>query len=164
MLYILRHAKSAWGTNAASDFQRPLAKRGVRNARQMGKWMAERAMIPECILSSPALRAWQTVTPVCTQLGIDETGIEFNSALYLADVNTLLSCIRQVPETYQSILLVGHNPGLEDLVSWLTGGEAPLFDNGKLLPTATLAVFTNKVSWEQLDAGQARLETIKCAR
>jgi phosphohistidine phosphatase len=163
-LYVLRHAKSAWNTDAASDFQRPLAKRGIRNARQVGHWMAEHAMIPEYIISSPALRAWQTVTLVCTQLGIEETNIEFNSVLYLADVDTLLSCIRRLPENRQSILLVGHNPGLEDLVAWLTSGEVPHFDDGKILPTATLAAFSMNVSWEQLDADQTRLEQIKRAR
>jgi phosphohistidine phosphatase len=164
MLYLLRHAKSAWDTDAASDFQRPLAKRGIRNARQMGQWMTEHAMIPEYISSSPALRAWQTVTLVCTQLGIEETNIQFNSALYMSDVETLLSYIRRVPENRQSMLLVGHNPGLEDLVAWLTSGETPHFDNGKILPTATLAVFALNVGWEQLDAGQARLEQVKRAR
>jgi phosphohistidine phosphatase len=163
-LYILRHAKSAWDTDAVSDFQRPLAKRGMRNARLMGEWMVEHAINPEYIISSPALRTWQTVTLVCNALGIDETRIECSIDLYLAEVETLLTRLRQVPASINSVLLVGHNPGLEELVMWITNGRAPRFGDGKLLPTATLAIFSMDVGWEQLDVGKATLVQINRAR
>jgi len=160
-LYLLRHAKSAWDTDVASDFQRPLNKRGQRNAKGVGDWMAKQGIYPEHILSSPALRAWQTSTLVCTGLGIDEANIHFYPELYLAEIDTLLSCIKKIPADIQSVLLVGHNPGMEELLEFLTGNSIPLPEDEKLLPTATLACLNIPVDWMDLAADVANLSNLK---
>jgi len=158
-LYLLRHAKSAWKTDAASDFQRPLNKRGVRNAREMGQWMNNEGIKPEYILSSPALRAWQTSTLVCEELNIGEKSISFVSDLYHADTDTLLSCLKVVPVNIMRVLLIGHNPALEELLEFLLDEAAPVYDDGKILPTASLAGLSISVDWAELKAGVARLST-----
>jgi len=158
-LYLLRHAKSDWNTDAASDFQRPLNKRGVRNAREMGQWMNNEGIKPEYILSSPALRAWQTSTLVCAELDIDERSISFVSDLYPGDTDTLLSSLKNVPDKVESVLLIGHNPGLEEFLEFLLDDAAPIYDDGKILPTATLAGLSICVDWANLKAGVASLHT-----
>lgn len=149
-LMILRHAKSDWNTDAASDFERPLAGRGIKDAPRMGSWMGRHGLQPEYVISSPALRAWQTVVPVCRKLGIAETDIHWDGRAYLADVESLLEVLAECPGGAGSVLLVGHNPGLEELVEHLCGDDAARPADGKLLPTATLARITVPDDWTGL--------------
>lgn len=160
-LYLLRHAKSDWHAKAASDFERPLNKRGRNNARAVGHWMASQRIVPDLIISSPALRAWQTSTFVCAALGIDSSSIQFNSNLYLADIKTLLSCIKNVPADSQAVMLVGHNPGMEELLAYLAGDSVHQPDDGKLLPTATLASLGVSTDWSALSSGVTELAFIR---
>lgn len=120
-LLILRHAKSAWDTNASSDFDRPLAKRGEKDAPAMGAWMREQQLFPDHIVSSPAKRAKQTVIKVCHALDMDKKDIHWDARVYGADTSELMEVLSEVPSKAKSVLLVGHNPGLESLVSYLAG-------------------------------------------
>lgn len=163
-LYILRHAKSDWGTDAANDFQRPLNGRGVRNARKMGKWMVEQGISPETIISSSALRAWQTAALVCNGLGVDEIQIQFTSALYLADLGTLMETVNNLPLSSNSAMLVGHNPGLDQLVAYLAGNEVPVAPDGKVMATATLAQLELDDDWSAATEGVATLVHLHRAR
>ena len=156
-LYILRHAKSDWTTDAPNDFQRPLNDRGERNARKMGKWMVEQGIQPEVVVSSPALRAWQTATLACYALGIDETQIYFESNLYLADLSRLLAAITSLPREVNSALLVGHNPGLDQLVDYLSADPIPISADGKVMATATLAQFEISGDWQDVSEASATL-------
>lgn len=159
-IYILRHAKSDWSTDTPTDFERPLNKRGMRNASEMGQWMATQGIIPDVVICSTAQRARQTITRVCTAMGIDESNIEYNSELYLASLDELLSAIRSLPEQIESVMLVGHNPGLEELLIYLVGSTAAISIDRKILPTATLAQLKLSSTWLEAKRGSASMITL----
>ena len=163
-LYILRHAKSDWASDAPNDFQRPLNDRGIRNARMMGKWLAEQGILPRTIISSPALRAWQTAALACNGLGIDETRIQFEPELYLADLGTLMQTVNSLPAASASAMLVGHNPGLDQLVAYLAGNELPVAPDGKVMATATLAQLELEGDWSSATEAAATLVQLHRAR
>jgi len=139
-LYLLRHAKSSWDSPAAGDFDRPLASRGEKAARLMGDWMRAQGIQPGCILSSPARRAQQTAEIVAAQLALPLDTITYDEHIYMADSDTLLGLLNELPDEQTSIMLVGHNPGLDDLLIDLCGNALPLSDSGKLMTTAALAI------------------------
>ncbi|MBF0097247.1 MAG: histidine phosphatase family protein [Magnetococcales bacterium] len=176
-LYILRHAKSAWDTDAASDFDRPLAKRGQKDVPLMGAWMKEEKLIPEYVVSSPAERAKQTVIGVCQVLDIKEKKITWDRRIYGADTEELLEVLSELPSKCQSVLIVGHNPGLESLAAFLVGDlsqkATELNPNGSLnsefgdygvVKTATLLHLEMELSWDALKQRCATLQQIKYPR
>lgn len=141
------------------DFSRPLKKRGRRAAKQMGRWLVKQQLIPDIILSSPATRALATAQRVCKQLGMDESAIICDPRIYEADAQTLLALLK-VRRDERRVLLVGHNPGLEDLLLKLTPNSIPLAANGKYLPTAALAHLVFVGDWIGLAEGSAKLVTL----
>lgn len=157
---LIRHAKSDRDADAANDFDRPLAKRGRMAAKQLGAWMKERNIFPDYFISSPALRARQTVLTMCGALQIDAAHVFFDDRLYLADVNVLLSILPECPKEASSVLLVGHNPGLEDLLTYLCGEDLPISSNGKLMPTAALAQIILPDIWQALKRKSGQLIAI----
>jgi len=157
-LLLLRHAKSDWAVDS-DDFSRPLKKRGRRAAKQVGRWLREQHLIPDMILSSPATRALTTAQQVCRQLDIDESAIVCDSRIYEADAQTLLSVLK-TNRHERRVLLVGHNPGLEDLLLKLVPHSVPLSANGKCLPTAALAQLSFEGDWPGLAEGAAKLVTL----
>ncbi|MGB5339925.1 MAG: histidine phosphatase family protein [Gammaproteobacteria bacterium] len=159
-LLILRHAKSDWSAGASDDFKRPLSKRGRKDSPRMGKWMLTRGLVPEIIISSPAKRARQTLELVCSELCPGRDNIIWDERIYMADLQALLEVLRESPDQARSILLVGHNPGLEDLLLHLAGNLVPEPADGKTLPTATLAEIEFDCHWHELQADSARLVKI----
>ena len=147
---LLRHAKSEWDSGAVDDFARPLAKRGRDAAKRMGAWMKKHKIVPERMISSSAARARETALRLCDALGMDAARIVYEDRLYLADVEELLGVMRDCPKEAKSVMLVGHNPGLEDLLTYLCGEDVPTAANGKLLPTAALARITLPDNWKNL--------------
>lgn len=137
-LYIMRHAKSDW-SRSLPDEQRPLNKRGVQAVKRMGRWMQSAGLRPTRIYSSNARRAEQTVRGIVDYLEYDESQIHWDKRLYLASLDTLLSLAGEWLPQSDSLMLVGHNPGLEELVRHLVP-ESRLNDYGKLFPTAAVAV------------------------
>ena len=129
-LTIVRHAKSSWDNSKLSDRERPLNKRGERDAPIMGKRLAEAGIRPSLIASSPAVRAWTTARVVAAQMSYPVEFLMRENSLYHASLNDLLDVIVEQDEGFQSLLIVGHNPGLTDLVNFLYPG---LTNN---LPTA----------------------------
>ncbi|MBI5462442.1 MAG: histidine phosphatase family protein [Gammaproteobacteria bacterium] len=136
-LLLLRHAKSDWD-QSCDDFDRPLNARGRHDAPRIGRWLREHDMLPDRVLSSPAHRAAQTAQAVCAQLGYPAERIVWDKRLYLAALETLLDILAEQTDHPQRLLLIGHNPGLEDLLEYLVQ-TPPRQHNGKLLTTATLA-------------------------
>ena len=126
----------------------------------MGAWLLENTMIPEAVVSSPALRAWQTSTQVCHMLGIDESEIFFDSHVYMANLEDLLEVISGLPAQAESVMIVGHNPGLEELLVFLAGDSISMPADNKLLPTAALARLELQDGWQALAAGSAKLVTL----
>ncbi len=154
-LLILRHAKSDWSMAAATDFERPLNQRGERDAPRMGRWLREQQLAPDRVVSSTALRARQTTLRVGSELGIDPAVIDWQPTVYEASLATLLHLLGECPAAPR-VLLVGHNPGLDELLLWLCP-EAPLTSDGKLLTTATLARLALPDDWSRLSRGSGRL-------
>ncbi len=160
-LLIMRHAKSDWGTAAVSDFDRPLAPRGRRDAPRVGRWLARNALVPDHVLASPALRARETVLAVLEQLPGSVPQPHWDERLYPGALRQLLDALADVPGQAHTVLLVAHNPGLEELLCHLAGsagaGGAP---GAKLLPTAALARLALASEWGALHAGSAARVTV----
>lgn len=143
-LILMRHAKSDWSLGGISDFERPLNKRGIKDANRMGKWMADALELPEVILCSTARRAQQTKQLLLLSLQTanncanDIEQIELDS-MYLASLETLKQLVKTYLNANESIMLIAHNPGMDGLLNHYCP-EAPLTDDGKLMTTANLAV------------------------
>ena len=142
-LLILRHAKSDWGNSQLSDHDRPLNDRGKDDAPRMGIWLKQKKMVPELIISSTAERALTTaelVAQACEFEGELRTTKDF----YLAGPPTYIETLNELPDSYERVMVVGHNPGMEELVSLLTDKDRPL-------TTANVAVVELPiVSWHEL--------------
>ena len=155
-LALLRHAKSDWDSTAA-DFDRPLNKRGRQDAPRVGRWLRTRDWHSGLVLSSPALRARQTIETVLEQAGLETIDVQWDEGLYLASRTTLLDRIRGLPATTDSALLVGHNPGLEELLEYLSRTPVPTTGSGKVFTTANLALLRLDGDWKDADRGCAEL-------
>lgn len=159
-LLLLRHAKSDWDGNAASDIDRPLAKRGKRDAPRIGEWLYREGLVPSLILSSPAERARETTLRVCKGLDYKKRDIRWEPAIYEADLETLLAVLSGYAQWPNTLLMVGHNPGLEELLRYLADEEVDELKDEKLLPTAALARLEMPDDWCALEAGSAMLSRI----
>ena len=158
-LFVLRHAKSSWNNAQLADPDRPLAPRGERAAEALAAHVATIDPPPALVLCSTARRAQDTLEPVWAQLP-DDTTVLIEEELYGASAPELLDRLREVPEDTPSVLLVGHNPGLEDLVSGLgRDGDPGLISRVHTkFPTAALATLTFSGPWKSLGSGPATLE------
>lgn len=159
-LLILRHAKSDWETGALTDYDRPLASRGNRDAPRIGAWLHRQGLVPDHIVSSPAKRAGQTAIHVAKAVGLSKGAIVWDEDVYAASAGNLLGVLSRCPEKARRVLLVGHNPGLEDLLRFLCGTGVQTPPDGKLLPTAALAQLEMPKDWRRLVAGCAKLSSI----
>jgi len=130
-LLVLRHAKSSWSDPALDDHERPLNKRGRRDAPRMGALVREHGLIPDVVVSSDAVRARLTAEAV-VEAARYEGEILLDQRLYAASPDDIISLLRTVREKAESVMIVGHNPGLEELVAQLSGEPQDL-------PTAALA-------------------------
>lgn len=149
-IYILRHAKSSWDNPVLADFDRPLNERGSRTADFMGALIHKSDFQPELILSSPATRAKETANIIKKAAGL-QSEIKFEENIYEASPQTLLKIISDLNENLQSVMLVGHNPGLEGLIKILTG-------ESHSMPTAGLAVIDLDVGrWKETDLDRGKL-------
>ena len=156
-LLLLRHAKSNWKIKTPRDFDRPLADRGLRDAPRMGAWLYREGVLPGLIMSSPAVRARETALKVCKALDLKKKSIRWEPRLYEADLPTLLEILAGLDADQKSVLLVGHNPGLESLLRFLVGNDLEEPEDGKLLPTAALARLEMPTDWSVLEFGRANL-------
>ena len=156
-LILLRHGKSDWSTNN-DDFDRPLKKRGKNASRQVGKWLSANQRVPDFVITSPATRAMQTAEIACEAMGINKEDIYSRKHIYLATTEELLYVLEDCPEQAQCVMLVGHNPGLEELLYYLVNGSMTIPEDGKIMPTATLAILEMPDTWKNLQSGAANLE------
>jgi phosphohistidine phosphatase len=120
-LTIVRHAKSSWKEASLPDFDRPLNKRGKADAPEMGRRLAARGVKPDLVVTSPARRARKTAQVVAKELGLDKDEIGQDGAIYEAGTATLVNLVRALDKKADHVMLVGHNPGLTDLVEYLSG-------------------------------------------
>lgn len=162
-LLLLRHGKSDWSGDT-DDYHRPLKERGRKGARRIGAWLQRQRLLPDHIIASPATRALTTACITAKAMGISEKQVHQDQRIYEASLKDLLQVLGSCPDTAQRVLLVGHNPGLEELLTFLASDPVPVPTDGKLLPTATLARLAMPDHWQNLPAGCARLLTIQRAR
>jgi phosphohistidine phosphatase len=152
-LYILRHAKSSWDNTQLSDFDRPLNKRGLEAAPLIGEIIYKNSFNPELFLSSPAKRAKQTAVLV-REVGAIKPEIRFDERIYEASPQTLVQIVSELGEQADSVLLVGHNPGLESLIRFLTGEI-------HAMPTGALAVVNlNVETWAEINDNCGELKNL----
>jgi phosphohistidine phosphatase len=114
-LFLFRHAKSSWGEPALSDRERPVNERGLRDLATMGKRLAQRGVLPDVMLSSPALRALTTAEHLAKALGIRRKDVVVVERLYAAPAKELLAVIEGLGDEPKRVMLVAHNPGLTEL-------------------------------------------------
>lgn len=155
----MRHAKSDWTEPAGSDFDRPLAKRGRKDAPHMGAWLKKNGLIPERLLASPARRAKETASLVAAELKFDEGRIEWQDRIYDAPVDDLLKVIEDAAKETSCLMIIGHNPGLDELLEYLSLDE-PQYEDDKLMTTAAIAVLSYGEGPIQTAAKSARLELL----
>lgn len=143
LLSILRHAKSSWKDSSLDDHDRPLNKRGLRDAPRVGEWLLEQDLVPDTILSSTARRARETALAVAAAAEFPDD-VRFTRDLYLASPETYLEALRDLPDASGHAMVVGHNPGIEELVAAVVGVP-------ESMPTAALAVVELPIeSWRDL--------------
>ena len=160
LLYLLRHAKSSWDEAGITDFDRPVTKRGRKAAKLMAKHFREAGIRPEVVLCSPAKRSRETLKLLAPALG--DAPVTLDRRLYEASYQTLLACIGDIPAAVSSVLLIGHNPGLERLALFLMNdsghgpGASRMQDK---FPTGSLAVLSAPTDdWHDLAVGSCRLD------
>ena len=160
-LYLLRHAKAVAPEAGLEDFDRPLAVRGMHDAADMARYLGKNEMRPDLILASPAARTRQTAELVLREI---QTVIDYRDTLYLADPGKILAMIHAAPAKAQSLMVVGHNPGLEALAGLLAREpvrrkeRARLGDLEEKFPTAALAVLDFETGrWRDVSPGDGKL-------
>jgi phosphohistidine phosphatase len=155
-LMLLRHAKSDW-TAGVSDHERPLAPRGQRDAPRMGQQLARRALLPGHVIASTARRTRETLALIEPYLG--SHSLHYERAIYEASPEAILRVIRAVEPTVESLLIVGHNPGLEQTASFLVKGGGTAVDPlDNKFPTAALAVLDFEIGdWADIAGHQGEL-------
>jgi phosphohistidine phosphatase len=165
-LYLYRHAKSSWKDPTLADFERPLKGRGRRAAISMAAYMAEHRLMPDIIVCSSAVRTRETLEILRKALGGDIPA-RIDEILYMASAAELLRQVHHLDDGLASAMLVGHNPGLQDLALRLTGGGKPELRHRmrSKFPTAALAVFTSPGrKWRAVKPGGATLKAFVCPR
>ncbi len=153
-LLLLRHAKSSWKQPELNDHDRPLNKRGKKEAPKVGKYLKDNDLVPDLVLSSTAKRARDTAEAAAEECGYDKP-IEFYQDLYLSEPSCYLDILQRLPDSAGRVLVVGHNPDLDELLTLLT-------DVNEHMTTAALAHIDLPISsWTELnEATDGRLQTL----
>ena len=154
-LLLLRHGKSDWNNRDQPDNERPLNDRGQRAAALMGAYLRQRGLTPDLILSSPSVRTRETAAKVMLALQA-EVPLEFRSVLYLADPKTIMEQVRGAPDTVKTLLVIGHNPGMQLAALKLSAGDPAgrRDDIEDKFPTAALAVIEFDIdNWADAKGG-----------
>lgn len=154
-LLLMRHAKSSWGDESLPDFERPLNERGKRDALRIGQELLARNAVPDLIVTSTAVRAIETTRRVCDGLGIDmPKTAQPEPLLYGAPSDRILEIANLIPNTCSCALLVGHNPGMQDLATSLAGEWLP-----EAMKTAAVAcILFDVAEWSQANESKGTLE------
>jgi phosphohistidine phosphatase len=148
-LYLLRHLKSSWDEPGLADRDRPLAPRGRKAGKKLARHLRETGVAPELVLCSTSVRTRQTLDAVADGLG--EPQIRFVDELYAASEEELLDVLRGLEPDIDSVMLIAHNPGLENLSAELTGVSQEKF------PTGALATLSVPGAWNELEPSSCEL-------
>jgi phosphohistidine phosphatase len=150
-LYLLRHAKSSWKNPDLQDFERPLNNRGKRAAETVGRWLRKENVVPDLVICSCAVRARETIELVL-KASKQQIEVRYDERIYEAGPLRLLEVISQIENERRSVMLVGHNPGMEELLQLLTGEV-------RQMPTAALAkIGLKSLKWNGIAGNKGKLE------
>ena len=159
-ILLLRHAKSSWADPISGDFSRPLNDRGRRSATAMGRQLERLKLRPQMILCSSAKRTRETYDGLGAS--VDGVPVEYEDSIYEASVDQLLNVLRGVDDGYDSVMMIGHNPGMEEMAKLLCenhGNAKALERMAAKFPTGALAVLeTDSPSWDELGQGSCQLK------
>src|SRR5688572_15073277 len=148
----IRHAKSSKKTKKLRDIERPLSKRGMKDAPLMSRVLKNTHLVPQVIMSSPAERAIKTAQLIGQEFDFTPSTIVSDPNLYMESKSSLLNTIKQFDNRYDTIFVVSHNPGLTDLVNYLS---LETIDN---IPTCgAIAIQVDSESWDELDMGNGKM-------
>jgi phosphohistidine phosphatase len=155
-LFLLRHAKSSWDDPTLADHNRPLARRGRRAAKVMAKHLGRKGIAPELVLCSPSRRTRETLARIEPGLG-ESADVRIDSELYAASAAALLEVLHEVPDEVESVMLIGHNPGIQDLALSLARSGSESARVRTKFPTAALVTLEFNGGWRELAPGSAEL-------
>ena len=151
ILYLLRHAKSSWNDNTLRDFDRPLKKRGREAADRIGQRLVEENLSNPLVICSPAVRTRETAAIVLKSAKL-QLEPQFDDRIYEASLRELVQIVSEIPEDNEVAIMIGHNPGFEELLAFLTGEQ-------RRMPTCALAkIRFGDVNWRDVRAGAGSLE------
>ncbi|ADY52660.1 putative phosphohistidine phosphatase, SixA [Pseudopedobacter saltans DSM 12145] len=122
-LLIIRHASAAWPEDVKSDFERPLKKKGIKEAEDLGVFLKHNHIVPDLIACSPSKRTKQTFNLVNQELKIPVSSIVFEETIYEASYKTLFKIVNNLNNSHHLVALVGHNNGISDLLNYLSNGD-----------------------------------------
>ena len=143
VLTLLRHAKSSWSDSSLADHERPLNRRGERDAPEMARRIHEAAIRPSLIISSPAVRAWTTAKAVAREISYPIEFLQREKDLYLASLSTLIDVVGEQDNGFNSLIVVGHNPGMTEFSNYLVPGLT-----GNLPTAGVVSVTIDADSWD----------------
>jgi phosphohistidine phosphatase len=155
-LFLLRHAKSSWDDSELVDHDRPLAPRGRRAVRLIAEHLGRKGVTPALVLCSSSLRTRETLDGIASTLG-EATPVQIESELYAASESHLLERLRAVEDGVESVMLIGHNPGMEQLALSLAGSGQKLAILRRKYPTGALATLEFSGRWGDLRPGSTEL-------
>jgi phosphohistidine phosphatase len=151
-IILVRHAKSSWKDPTLEDFDRPLNKRGKKNAPFMGAKLKERGILPDLMVSSPAKRARKTAMTIAKAVGYPKKKIRFDGNLYHAGAQSLFKLVKRLKDKHQSVMLFGHNPGFNDFADLLLKHNTVLN-----IPTTGVYCINFEVDrWDAISAGSGK--------
>ena len=151
VLYLIRHAKSSWKQPELEDSKRPLNNRGERDANEMARRLKLQNILPDFIISSPALRARKTAEIIGSELEYKENEIKYDWELFHASTNTLLNILKKVSPRFRVVFLIGHNPGLTYMANSL--GNLEIMN----IPTTGIVVLEFNELWSEIEFGSGKL-------
>jgi len=155
-LFLIRHAKSSWKFPELDDHERPLNRRGERDCLLMARHFQQQDVLPEVIYSSTAIRALDFAQAISNELMVT---LIPDLSLYTFDQDELLAILQHIPDTANSVAVVGHNPAMHRLINRISQSELPK------LPTASLVALNCDIEqWSELEAGKAVLNYISCPK
>ena len=152
VLHLLRHAKSSWEDQGVADHDRPLASRGRKAAKRIAKHLRSEGIAPSLVLCSSSRRTRETLERIRP-----DGDVQIERDLYGASAPELLERLRRVPDTTESVMLIGHNPAIQELTLELAGRGDRLEDVERKFPTCALATLELSNGWSELEAGSAEL-------
>lgn len=149
---LIRHAKSDKKTKNLRDIERPLNKRGLKDAPTMSQALKRNQFIPQLIITSPAERAMKTAKLIAKEMDINEEAILSDPTLYMESKSTMLNTIKQIDDKFDIVFLVSHNPGLTDLVNYIS------LETIENVPTTGIAVIQiDSQTWKEVDMGNGKM-------